>query len=283
MRLIAILSAILVFFWSPAAADATERRSLTLAYDSNESWPWHLGQETIPATMPGLSLDYIAETGRRLGVDITFVRAPFRRALAMMKEGAVDGVFEASYRPEREEFGVYPPGADGVPDKDLSMFLQSYVFYVRAEEQRFQWDGSQIQGVNGLIGVLRNTSAAADLTGKGYPVFEAPDNIRALEMLAVGRLDVVLLLDNIGTAAFSRRPDLARALRTLSPPYEQKPYFLMFSHRMATEERAFADRFWRELAAVARSDFAKKRLEAYELALDLDRIRAWDGADQPIR
>lgn len=132
--LLAILFPVLAQFQAMAA----ERRVLTLAYDVNESWPWHLGTYTVPDAMPGLSLEYISEAARRLDVDIRFVRAPFRRALAMLKGEEVDGVFEASFRPERQEYGVYPLTAQGEPDASRSMFVQSYVFYVRRGERRFR-------------------------------------------------------------------------------------------------------------------------------------------------
>lgn len=258
---------VLLGLGGPAAA---ERRSLTLVYDTNESWPWHVGRDTVPESLPGLSIEYLRETAKRLDIDLHLVRAPFRRALAMMQSGEADGVFEASFRPERLEFGLYPTGPDGKVDPSMRMFMQSYVFFVRWDEQSFAWDGKTISGLEGMIGVLRNTSSGADLAGRGYPIFEVGENKRALEMVTSGRLSAALLLNNFGTAIFSREPDLARSLRILSPPWEEKPYYLMLSHQLVAQDPAFAKRLWSELAAVAHSPFAQARLEVYEQALEAE-------------
>ncbi|HBC07306.1 MAG TPA: amino acid ABC transporter, partial [Rhodospirillaceae bacterium] len=107
--------------------------TIRLVYEPVENPPRYYGTTAqVPKNKPGVTIEVFREAARRLNASLDFERVPWNRGLFMVETGEVDGIFHASYKPERAEFGVYPMLADGkTPDESRAVFFQSYSFYVR--------------------------------------------------------------------------------------------------------------------------------------------------------
>ncbi len=81
---------------------------LRIGYNENSSYPHFLGNGPLPASPPGLSVDIIEFIADELSFEIEFVRMPGRRVLHELKANRLDAAFIFSFKPERQQFGVYP-------------------------------------------------------------------------------------------------------------------------------------------------------------------------------
>lgn len=96
---------------APARAEPparfADRPTLTFVYETRANPPRYLGEGTaINWDRPGLTLELLKELGRRLQINLKLERYPWKRGLYLAETGEADGIFHASYKPEREAIGV---------------------------------------------------------------------------------------------------------------------------------------------------------------------------------
>jgi len=103
---IAIVLAITLAFPSPAWTSATK---LLLATDDTPGNPWIIGGGSqLSPQLPGIEIELYRLMAARLNLQLEMVRIPWKRCLSEVKQGRADGIFPASFKPERLSLGVYP-------------------------------------------------------------------------------------------------------------------------------------------------------------------------------
>ena len=212
---------------STLSAHATEIIQLT--YEPVHNPPQALGTGTaINWEKPGLTLEILKRIEDRLDVQFKFKRLPWKRGLYMVEHNQMDGIFHASYKPAREEIGVYPK-SNGDVDSTRSIFNQSYVVYKRADSP-VDYDGNKIQGVEGAVGTMSGYSVIKELKKMGHTVLESPTLKSNFSKLASGKIDAFAGLENMSDDFLQRNNHAFQNIVKVEQKISNKPYYLLFSH-----------------------------------------------------
>ena len=253
---------------APAAAEPPAefpgRPTLRLVYETTPNPPRHLGEGTaIDWDRPGLTLEMLKRVGARLEVTVEFKRVPWKRGLLMLETGEADGIFHASYVPERESIGVYPKTADGRPDDNRAIFHQSYALFVTAGST-VTWDGTAIGGLGGRpVGATAGYSVVGDLERLGVPVEVGRIPSLNLFKLVEGRIAAYAELETLAEASIRRDADRFGTVVKLAPPLVTKPYYLMLSTPFVARDRALAEAIWDAVAEVRESEEYRALADRY--------------------
>ena len=228
--------------FAPAIFHAAE--VLRVAYEDKALPPYYLGNSfQIDPVNPGVSVELMHMAAAQLGLEIQAVRMPWVRCLISLQKGEVDAIFNASFKEDRQENGVYPM-AGGKPDSTRRIATVAYSLYSPTTSP-LTWDGKAVSGLSGFVGVPAGYSIADDLTKMGIKVEEAPDTISNFKKVSAGRIAAVATLDTTGDTllATGQFPQL----RKLQPPLVAKDYFVMFSHQYFDSHRAMAEKLWQKV------------------------------------
>ena len=228
------------------------------------------------------SFNYYDEFGRRCGIDYEYqqkisaytgwtyeyVEDSWPNLLQKLKDGEIDLLSDVSYKPEREEFLLYP---------DLPMGTESYYIYVDAENREIS--ANDFSTLNGKrIGVNKDSIQESFLkewketNGVDLEVVQLTvDEDESMEMVAKGEIDgyaaifsydseqKVVPVARIGGSDYyyvvnKNRPDLLADLNmALSEIQDDDPYF----NQKISEERLYGEKA-RALLTAAQEDWIKE-------------------------
>lgn len=230
--------------WSSGAAAEVVRA----AYEDKPLPPFYMGSGADPdPAAPGVSVELLREAAAAAGIEVQFVRMPWARCQKSLKTGEVDAIFNASFKEERLEFGVYPMAA-GKPDPGRRIANLSYMLY-RLKGGPVTWDGKAVGGLGDApVGIQAGYSVAEDLGRLGLRAEESADTPTNFKKLASGRIPAVAQLEASGDAVLAGGE--FPAIEKMRPPLVTKDYFLMFSHQYYAAHRDAAERLWAKLAEV---------------------------------
>lgn len=259
LSVVVILAASLLAY----AAWAGSERTLLLVYEDKPNSDRYLGSGTaIPWEKPGLSVDLIVMTARRLGVTLKLQRMPWKRCKYMVQHGLAQGMFHTSYDEARSRYSLYPM-KNGKPDPSRAMFTQSYYFYA-TKSDHVQWDGVELRNMGGRpVGIAMGYSIAKDLERLGLRSVEFMDQETCLVSLVEGRVAAIADLGPMTDPVIQANSRRFQAVRKLEPPLKTKPYYLVFSRRLATTDPGLPDLFWKTMKDVERSEAFRERAKLY--------------------
>lgn len=248
---IILLLCVLVFIL-PATA---EMKKITFVCEDKEDFPVLMGNSSeLAKTKPGVAVEILNMVEKKLGVVIEIKRVPWKRALEIeLKNNNADGLFTASYKKEREEFGSFPM-KDGQIDKNRKFSNVTYVFY-RQKNTSVDYDGTVLNNLKGKIGAPRGYSIVEDLQKKGYAVDESGSTQTDLLKLAKGRIGAVAALELTGDYILKTNPDLNKAVEKISTPISTKGYYFMLSHQFVKDNPELSQRIWTEIAATSSKEY----------------------------
>lgn len=226
--------------------------SLSFAHEDHNAFPWVYAQNGLHI---GLDIDLLEQVCQQLGVKAEFQAYPWLRALTEMSYGVVDAVFASSYKVERERYGLYP-SKGGELDVSKHLHMSGYSLYVNKGSQ-LSFDGSQFENVTHAIGVQRGFSIARDLKPFKVPLSDRTDDPeRILHQLLRGRLAAAALQTARAERIINSEPRLKASIRNLNlqvAPFQQKPYFVMFSKQFIAKYPEFTQLFWQTVEQVRKS------------------------------
>lgn len=229
---------------------------LRFCHEDVDVYPWVLKDK------PGLNIVHLKAVEQKLGVKIETFPLPWKRCQDEMREGKVDGIFAASFKPERMEMGVYPMVGDK-PDAARAMMYDGYSLY-RLKGGGAQWDGKKLTA-SGTIGAQPGYSIVDQLKQLGAKVDEgtktADDN---LKKLLAGRLEGVALQTLEGDNSLATTPEFAAKIEKVSPPLVDKPFFLMLSKQLVAKYGEFSKDVWKTLADVRESADYKSKMTSFK-------------------
>lgn len=231
---------LLACLWSSGAAAEVIRA----AYEDKSLPPYYMGGSSEIPTAPGVSIEIMRETAKAAGIEIEFVRMPWVRCLKSLQRGDIDVIFNASFKEDRLDSGVYPM-VDGKPDPARRIATVAYALY-RLKGAPVGWKGQAITGLDGPVGVPAGYSVVQDLNRMGVKTEEAADTITNFKKLASRRIPAVATLDVSGDALLNEFPTIEKMM----PPLVTKDYFVMVSHQLYDSKRALVDRLWTKLAEI---------------------------------
>lgn len=237
-------------------------QTVTFAYDVKPNPPYYYGEGTsIDWNKPGLALDELNQVAKSLGIKINFVRRPWARALTELRNNSVDGVFHASYKPEREEIGVYPK-KNGKVDQSRKAMTQGYYYYTR-KDSKIAWNGKTLDNFEGSVGAIIGYSIVKDMQALGLDVQQVATQKVNLLKLAKGRIDLVAGIGAMNDFQIQKHPELFNEIVKLQPAIKQKHYYLIFSHAFAQKHKPIMEQIWNELIIFQNSGEHTAMLEKY--------------------
>ena len=236
----------------PTQVQETGKTILTLSYEVKPNPPYYLGSGTeIDWERPGIVVELFKSLEDNLDVEIHFVRNPWQRGLNMLAANEVDGVFNASFKAERMEIGVYPM-RDGQVDTSRRTFTNAYYFYKLADSP-VEWDGNTFGNLDGQVGAVTGYAIVGSLEEMGVDVFEGANQLDNLRMLAQGRLAGVAGIGTMNDMYLEEYPDELSGIVQVEIPLAQKEYYLIFSHQFIREHPQLAQDIWDEIGRLRES------------------------------
>ncbi|MBI9085952.1 MAG: transporter substrate-binding domain-containing protein [Desulfobacterales bacterium] len=247
-------------------AAPTVAQTLVLATDDTPGDPYIMGGGTgFHPTLPGIEIELYQMVARQMDLTVTFLRLPWKRCLQELKYGRVDGVFPASYKPEREAIGIYPM-KDGRPDFARSTRDGAYHLY-RPRGSKLLWNGTAFElledSAREAIGVPLGWAIAGDLKQMGIQILERADPKDLLNMLAAGGLAGVVCLDTVIDAYLRETPRAWTSIEKVDPPILEKPYYLVFSLQFEAKYPGLPEKIWDRIATIKGSEPYGKIIDRY--------------------
>ena len=217
---------------------------LRIGYNENSSYPHFLGSGALPTNPPGISVDIIQIIANQLLFDIEFVRMPGRRVLHELKANRLDAAFIFSFKPERQEFGVFPMIGD-IPDSERRLAVLSYVLYT-PRGSNLDWDGKSFKNLSGAIGANAGYSIVGDLRKKNVIIEEAKSTSNNFAKLKNGRVVGVADQEVVADAYLSKHD--FTDIQKIPRPLATKDYFMIFSRKFSSEHPDIRDKIWQVIA-----------------------------------
>ena len=241
---------------------AEEPVKLVFVFQDVDNFPYEVGEnETVNAQTPGLSIELLQLVAQRLQISFEFKRLPWKRCFIEMQKGTVDGVFSASFKPERLAFGAYPMQADAV-DASRRIYTMSYMLYVPTGSA-LRWDGNAFAPPPKKIAVIRGYSVIDDLSKMGIPVEEVKNSYVALKWLNSGMFDAAALLELSGDAALAAHTDELSRIEKLPIPLITRDYYLMLSRQRIEQSPKLAEDIWNAMKVVRESEEFQRIVQQY--------------------
>lgn len=230
-------------------------KELTFVCEDKEDFPFLIGnQSEIDPIKPGVYIEGFGILGEKLGIKIRFRRVPWQRAFEIeLKEGRADGLFSASYKKEREDFGIYPM-KNGNIDESRRLATSTYVFY-RLKGSDTDYDGKELKNLNGNIGAPRGYSVVDDLKKKGYTIRESASTLTDMMNLIEGRVVVVAALELTGDNILKKYAKLNQHIEKIKTPIAIKAYYLMLSKQFVNANPELAEKIWNVVKEIREKNY----------------------------
>ncbi len=219
-KFITLLGILLLVCLSPLAQ--AERLRIV-----SDDWAPYIYQEN--GQPKGLHFEVANEVFKRLNIDVDWVFMPWKRCLAMIEQGQVDGILGLFKLPAREAFILYP-------DEPLSQ-VQFVLFQARARPHSV----NTLQDLKGLtVGTSPgyNYSSAFN-TARYFRREPGPTHAANLGKLALGRVDLVVTDLNAGRYLL-RRLNLEQQIEPLPLMIGNEPQYLGLARKQGHERLAQA-------------------------------------------
>jgi polar amino acid transport system substrate-binding protein len=212
---------------------------MKLCFEATDVPPW----QSVDAK--GLNFDLINSAASPLGIQIEYQALPWKRCLAELKSNRVDGVFAASFDPERLEMGVYPGGR--TVDADKRLHMDSYVL-IRKKDTKLRWNGKTLEALEGAVGIQLGYSIGDRLKAMKISVDDGSLNPKELVLkLIAGRIGAAAMLGSQAKNLMKTDLALGKEIEILSIPLVEKPYYLMLSHAITNSKPELAHRLWKSI------------------------------------
>lgn len=242
-----------LFVFSLAAFPVfSENQVVRLCFENTPNPPFYYGENLVLDKHPGLTIEVLHEVAEIAGITLQLERMPWKRCILLLQKNQIDGAFEVSFKPKREEYAVYPK-LEGALDQQRYLHSLSYYLYT-LDNATVKWDGNRIENMQSTLVGVAGYSIVGDLRAEGYPVLEGVSQKANLEMLLRGRVDGLAqigtmtdgIIKNSGAGTFS-------AVKKHPIPLRSKLYYLVFAKQFMSANRELAEKLWDELASLRQS------------------------------
>lgn len=258
--------------WAQDSVVVTGHTLLRFCYEDKSLEPYYRGQGTlVPKDNPGATIEHLQLLVSKIpGLQLQLERRPWKRCLAKLQSGETDAVV-ASYRPEREDIGVYPM-LNNQPDPQRA-FSEHQTCLVQRAGSSWRWNGQQVSGIDSLV-VARPLGYAPLLVPgpKQVLMHYTLSGTMDLELLQAGRVHAVTTLCKIAGQSVVSPNILERGLKVLTPALHSNVGYLLFSRQFYQRQRAEAEALWQQLQA-------NKGTEIYQRYVAMAYLQTTPAAD----
>jgi polar amino acid transport system substrate-binding protein len=245
-----------LFFFS-VGTSCQEFIKLTIAYENKEQPPYYLGNtEEVLENLPGIAVEMIQRLEHHIPeIKIELKRFPWLRCLTYLQHGAVDGIFNASFKKDRLKIGAYPYNNNQVdPSKRITTI--SYSLY-KLKTSQFILDELSKMAEKHKVGATRGYSIVGDLRKQGVIVDESKSTQNAFNKLLKGRNIAVAAQDVTGDYLLRKYPEKFHHIVKVSPPIKTKAYYLMLSNQFIIKHPELSEKIWRTIALIREEDLSE--------------------------
>jgi len=231
----------LVTFNSASAAD----KKLLFCYEDKEIAPMFLGVgQEIPTQRSGASADVLRLLDDAVdGVDIEFVRKPWRRCLKDLESNKVNAVI-ASFRKGRERIAVYPMNENAKPNTQFAISKFGSCLLGR-DKFRSQWQlRDELNSKIFTIAVPSGYGLGTILDKEPLFVHETVSKKSAFELLNKGVVDSSIDICQVDKTKTSSYPHNDTDVAAIYPPYEFTFGYLVFSHQFYENHPVLSHKMW---------------------------------------
>lgn len=220
-------------------------KPVTICYENRDYPPYSMGASDVAGAEQGILPELINAAITDLGMQVNYKPRPWKRCIAEIKAGRVDGIFAAIWLPERDSWGYFPKLSVAQEDKSFRLATASYRIFTH-RHGKLAWDGStfsgMVRGVGAPLGYVafKKLNTLKVLSAKTY------DPVEGLKAVADGKLDAYVLEGIIGTTMLERE-GLTNVLTTLPKPFFSRQLFLPFSHQFSKRHRGLAEKIWQRI------------------------------------
>lgn len=219
----------------------------TVAYEDKTQFPYYVGEGSDIPPRPGAAVELIRLLEHEVsGLKVELRRLPWARCLADLEAGAVDGIFNASFKTERTKLGAYP-WRNGEVDISRRLTTITYALY-STQGNVMQWNGTSFGNPLGVIGAPRGYSIVDDLRKMGVVVEEANSSLQNLHKLMSKRVGMVALQVVTGDFLLARHATEFSTVSRITPPLDIKPYYLMVSLQFQKKHPQITEDIWNAVA-----------------------------------
>jgi len=235
---------------------------ITLAYQDSDNFPYQIGDNLeINTESPGVAVEMMRFVSKKLNLNFQFIRLPWKRGLVTLQSGEIDGLFNASYKESRLEFGVYPI-IEGALDRTKRSYTNTYSLF-KSKTSKISWDGDNFDQSYYPLYAPLGFSIVENLEKKGLAVMETSNILQALSVVNLGRSDGIALHTSAGEAYLRNFPKKFSNIEKLDPPLATKDYYLMLSHLFVKQQPELAKLIWASIEEYRESSMFKKIIDEY--------------------
>jgi len=229
------------------AQPAVSETVLHVAYEDKTQFPYYMGDTQRVLKKPGAAVELVKLLEEQIpGLRIKFSRYPWKRCLAMLESGQVDGIFNASYNTERTRIGEYPL-KNGEVDLGRRLTTISYNLYALPDSD-LGWNGKTFKDPALEIGAPLGYSIVKDLENLGVSVIKVRSSRQSLQLLIAGRVNAVALQSVTADFLLATNADQLKGIVRVDPPLRTKPYYLMLSRQFKAEQPELSEQIWDAIA-----------------------------------
>lgn len=243
-------------------AGIANAKTLTFVCEDKQDFPTIMGNaKNVLDEKPGMGVEALRMAGKKLGVTITIKRLPWKRCLNDLEKGKADGLFTASYKEKRKQYGKYPE-KDGQVDPSKRFTSSSYAFY-KLKSTALDFTNKDYSIFTGKVGGPLGYSIIEDLKKNGLKMEESASTEIDFKKLIVSRLQAVAALELTGDYYLSSNNDFSKNIEKIKPLIVEKPYYFMISHQFYEKDPGLAEKLFDTIAEIREDPEYKKKLADY--------------------
>lgn len=256
-----VLISLLILSTVSATSQAAE--VIRCAYQSSNNFPFQLGSGLqIKRDKPGIAVEMVLMLEQRLGVKVVLQRLPWKRAEKRLRDGAIDCLFNASYKNSRLVNGKFPM-LNGKVDVSKRSYFNSYAIFA-LYGSNLSWDGRQLFNPSGkMIGAESSFSVITDLKAMDLNVYEAISIEQLMRLVKHQRVIGAVVFEQLGDAFLKIHDKEYMNIEKMTPAFKKKAYYLMLSHQFVKDSPLLSERIWSSLAKIRESQEFKLMIEKY--------------------
>jgi polar amino acid transport system substrate-binding protein len=198
--------------------------------------------KTEPSDIPDINkLKKIANIN---GIKIKFKATPWKRALMLVKNGKADGVINASMKPDRAKYALYPMKNGKLDGSRRLNPGKSYYIY-KNRNSTIHWDGKRFTNVDGKIGAISGFAVLDDLSKhKNIKVITKNSKIGLVKDLIKGKISAYAAMEKDINNILNKYPKFKQNIIKEKQPIRKKNYFLIFSKKTYPTKKNEMEKIW---------------------------------------
>jgi len=239
-----------------------QAQTLTFVCEDNQDFPTIMGNtQAVEDQKPGMGVEAIRLLEKKLGVTIIIKRLPWKRCLNELETGKADGLFTASYKEKRKQYGTYPE-KDGQIDPSRRFTSSSYAFY-KLKSTALDFTDKNYSAFTGKVGGPLGYSIVDDLKAKGLTMEESKSTEIDFKKLIAGRLQVAAALELTGDYYLALDTIFSEKIEKMKPLIVEKPYYFMISNQFYKKDSVLAEKIFDAIAEIREDPNYKMKLAEY--------------------